>query len=109
MSTEDQIWVRCFNPYAQISYEQNNSGHLWSYSYDPRGLVFGATDPNGTTTANTYSLTGLLRKNPDQCHQTQGQSWDVRHRRVAPWAKRWRSLHGDQPSRRKLTPDPCHQ
>ena len=68
--------MRCFNPYAQISYEQNNSGQLWSYSYDPRGLVFGATDPNGTTTANTYSLTGLLtQKTLTNATQTQGQSW----------------------------------
>ena len=32
----DQIWVRSFNPYSQIVYEQNNSGQVWNYSYDPR-------------------------------------------------------------------------
>jgi RHS repeat-associated protein len=72
----DQIWVRFFNPYAQVAYEQNNSGQLWSYTYDPRGLVILSTDPNGTSTANTYTLTSLLtQKTLTNANLTQTQSF----------------------------------
>jgi RHS repeat-associated protein len=72
----DQIWVRFFNPYSQLLYEQNNSGQLWGYTYDPRGLVVGSVDPNGTSTVNTYTLTGLLtQKTLTNGAQTQSQSW----------------------------------
>lgn len=56
----DQVWVRAYNPFAQVIAEHNNAGQSWSSLYDVRGLVQSVTDPNGTLTTNTYTVTGLL-------------------------------------------------
>jgi RHS repeat-associated protein len=72
----DQVWVRHYNPFGQVAYEQNNSNQAWSYSYDPRGLLIGQTDPKGTAIVNSYSLTGLLtQKTLTNGNQSQVQSW----------------------------------
>lgn len=56
----DQAWVRHYNPYGQVVYEQNNSNQAWNYTYDPRGLVVGQTDPNGTAIVNSVLFICLL-------------------------------------------------
>ena len=72
----DQVWLDAYDAWGELTYEQNNAGQLWSYTYDPRGLVQTVTDPNGTVATNVYTLTGLpTTKNLANGGTLQTQSW----------------------------------
>ena len=73
----DQVWVRGYNAFSQLSYELNNAGQIWTFSYDLRGLLTGSSDPNGTIAATSYSPTGLpTQRILTNGGQTFSESWE---------------------------------
>ncbi len=72
----NQVWVRGYDQYGELTYEQNNLGQVWSYAYDERGLVIQQTDPNQTTITNGYDNAGrITSKSFSNGSRSLNESW----------------------------------
>ncbi len=72
----NQVWVRGYNQYGELVYEQNNLGQQWAFSYDSRGLVIQAMDPNQTTVTSSYDNAGrIISKSFSNGSRFVSESW----------------------------------